>query len=67
MSRNTEQDPRPAARDSKPRDRLELERRYGSIGISAVAAAARYHSDDRGPAPGTAAGKPGRRSEDSAA
>jgi hypothetical protein len=39
---------RPKTRDSKPQD---LDSRYGSIGFPAVAAAARYPSDSRKPAP----------------
>ena len=39
-SRNT--DRKPTARDDARREATDLDRRYGRIGISAVAAAARY-------------------------
>jgi hypothetical protein len=39
----------PQAADGKPqkRGRVELDRRYGEIGISAVAAAVRYHGETK--------------------
>jgi hypothetical protein len=43
MERN--QRPRPAGDRRHGRGEVELDRRYGEIGISAVAAAARYHGD----------------------
>lgn len=40
----------PPERESEPSERPNLARRYGSIGIPAVAAAARYHIAARNPA-----------------
>ena len=40
--------PRPTS--EQRRERSELDARYGKIGISAVAAAVRYQSDQRNPA-----------------
>jgi hypothetical protein len=49
----------PASPKNKPaRERLDLDRRYGEIGISAVAAALRYRSDAKNPAYAPAAWQP---------
>ena len=42
--RATKKDRRPPARDEARREGTDLDRKYGRIGISAVAAAARYCS-----------------------
>jgi hypothetical protein len=57
----------PASRDGDKREKLELERRYGSIGIPAVAAAARYSGEARNPAYAPAAATNVRQHEDAAA
>jgi hypothetical protein len=44
-TKNTHNDRRPTARDDARREGTDLDRRYGRIGISAVAAAARYHGE----------------------
>jgi hypothetical protein len=62
-----DQDARSAAREIKPRDKLELERRYGSIGIPAVAAAARYHDARRNPPTAASATTVARRFDEPAA
>lgn len=41
-NKNTHNDRRPTGRDEARREGTDLDRRYGRIGISAVAAAARY-------------------------
>jgi hypothetical protein len=43
MQRN--QQPQSAGDKRQKRGRVELDRRYGQIGISAVAAAVRYHGE----------------------
>lgn len=40
----------PGEKPEKGRPQAELDRRYGRIGISAVAAALRYQSDSKNPA-----------------
>jgi hypothetical protein len=45
MMANKSTERRPAARDDTQREGTDLDRRYGRIGISAVAAAARYCGD----------------------
>jgi hypothetical protein len=44
--------------------RSDLDRRYGRIGISAVAAAMSYNSHAKKPAPSPVAAKPRERTED---
>ncbi len=46
--------------------RSDLDRRYGRIGISAVAAALRYQSDAKNPAYSPVTAKPHERAEDEA-
>lgn len=50
-TKNTYTDRRPTARDDARREGTDLDRRYGRIGISAVAAAARYHGEIERKAP----------------
>jgi hypothetical protein len=59
----------PASRNkNKPSsERLDLDRRYGEIGISAVAAALRYRSDAKNPAYAPVASQPQDEREDVAA
>lgn len=45
-------------------ERPDLDRRYGEIGISAVAAALRYHGDAKNPAPAPIASRPTKERED---
>ncbi len=45
-------------KNNKQAGRSDLDRRYGRIGISAVAAAAPYQSNAKKPAPSTAAARP---------
>jgi len=53
---------------NKPsRERLDLDRRYGEIGISAVAAALRYRSEAKNPAYAPVAWQPQDEREDVAA
>ena len=40
----------PRNKNKPPRERLDLDRRYGEIGISAVAAALRFRSEAKKPA-----------------
>jgi hypothetical protein len=49
------------------RQGAELDRRYGSIGISAVAAAVRYQSEAKNPAYAPAVMRPREQTEDTAA
>jgi len=54
--------------NNKPsRERLDLDRRYGEIGISAVAAALRYRSEAKNPAYAPVAWQPQDEREDVAA
>jgi hypothetical protein len=52
---------------SRPQPKDELDRCYGSIGISAVAAAVRYQSDAKNPAYAPAAANAAHVREDEAA
>ena len=45
-------------KNNKPGERSDLDRRYGRIGISAVAAAAPYHSNAKKPAPSPVSRRP---------
>jgi hypothetical protein len=47
-NKNNRNDRRPTDRDDARREGTDLDRRYGRIGISAVAAAARYFGPSEG-------------------
>ncbi len=49
MAKSTQTDRRPTGREDSRREGTDLHRRYGRIGISAVAAAAPYCSGARNP------------------
>lgn len=53
---STRADRSPTARDDARRDGTDLDRRYGRIGISAVAAAARYSGPIERKAPSSPSG-----------
>jgi hypothetical protein len=65
--RATQQDHRPVARDDARREGTDLDRKYGSIGISAVAAAAPYCSGAKNTASATEALRPRKLRDDDAA
>jgi hypothetical protein len=54
-------------KNNPSRERLDLDRRYGEIGISALAAALRYGSDGKNPAYAPVASQPRDEREDVAA
>ena len=65
--RATQQDRRPAAREDAPREDTNLDRKYGRIGISAVAAAARYCSGAKISTSAAEARRPRKRRDEAAA
>jgi hypothetical protein len=65
--RATQNDRRSVTRDDARREGTELDRKYGRIGISAVAAAARYCSGAKSPSSTAEALRPRKRREDDAA
>ena len=57
----------PRTDNNGPSECADLDRRYGAIGISAVAAALRYQSEAKNPAYAPVAAKPREETEEAAA